>query len=232
MSGALLLIESALVAAVLTAWCRLAATPAGQTDPAAGPILVVASLAVAAMLGARLVYSWKRRTLSGGWWGLDAAVRQLATPVAIGAAGALAAWAVWRASEGEKLGGYGSLLVLLLVTASGAKLAAETYLFAQLGGDPSPRQESARALVGPKSLVAKTRYALGVMGGIVLPLGAQILAGGAKNIPAVADAAAPATLAVLSLVCLLPGELLERRLFWSDGAANSATAARESAPNR
>lgn len=221
MSGLLLLIETGLVAAVLTAWCGLAATPPGEADPATGPVLAVLSCAVGAMLVARLVYSWKRRTLAGGWWGLDAAVRQLMTPLAIGAAGALVAWSVSRASEGERLGGYGSLLVLLVVVTVGLKLVAETYLFAQLGGDPSPRQAAARELIGPKSLAAKTRYTLGVLGGVVLPLGAQILAGGSKNIPAVTDATPPAVLAALALLCLAPGEMLERRLFWSDLQSSS-----------
>lgn len=224
MTAALLLGETAFVAAVLVGWTSFATGSGFGADAAAGPVMGVLTLAMAGMFATRVWYSRQRRRLSGGWWGADAVVRQVATPLAIGGCVAFAIWAAYRASVGQKLGDAGSLLVLLTVAATGAKLAAETYLFAQLGGDPSPRQASARALIGPLAWLAKTRYALGILGGVILPLGAQILAGGSKNIPAVADAGPPAMLAVAALVCLVPGELLERRLFWSDAVVEPAEA--------
>lgn len=214
-----LLINTLTTAALLIAWCGLL-----TGSPIEGhflPAIVLAVLSVVQvgeLIGAAHSAA-NRRLADGRWWGLDAAVRHVGTPVVLGGGLALAIWALVRASAGAKLGGYGSLLVLLVFVAMIAKLAAETYLFAQLGGEPSPRQASARALIGPWSFWSKLRYFLGAMGGVILPLGAQLLAGGAKNIPAVVDAGPPAVMAAAALVCLVPGELIERWLFWKPGAA-------------
>ncbi|MEO0529276.1 MAG: hypothetical protein AAF266_01735 [Planctomycetota bacterium] len=221
----MLLIETITVAAVLLAWCGLAQVtpPEGATVGA----IAVAALTVGTwqMMSRRRRADRQRRLAAGDWWGLDAAIRHLATPLALGGCLALVVLATLRADVGAKLGGAGSLLVLLVVIAIGAKFVAETYLFAQLGGDPKPRQASAQALNGPLSGPTKLRYALGSLGGIVLPLGAQLLAGGAKNIPPVSDAGPPALLAAVSLLLLVPGELLERRLFWrAVGPAEPASA--------
>jgi hypothetical protein len=157
----------------------------------------------------------RRETLArGGWWGWDAYLLELLTVLALSFGVALAVWAVNRAEVGEKLGGHGAILVLMTVSLVAAKLVIETTLYARLGGEPSPRQEYARRLIGPLSGWAKLRYALGVFGGIILPLAAQLLAGGAKNIPPTVAAGPSAVMAVLAIAFLSPGELLERRLFW------------------
>lgn len=165
-------------------------------------------------------------TVSSPIRGVDVVVRRVATPLALAFGVALVAFTLWKAAGGEKAGGVGSLLVLGLVTTMGVKLAAETVLFASLGGDPTPRQEAARAMIGPLSKWSILRYALGCFGGVILPLGAQILSAGAKNIPAVLEPTAPAILVCVSLACLVPGELLERWL-WRRGVAEAAAAPAE-----
>lgn len=219
MSTFRLLLESITTAALLLAWCGLA-----TNQPVEGrviPVILLTALSgwhLHELLGSATAAA-NVRLGAGQWWGTDALVRHLATPLAIGAGVTLADWACLRASVGMRLGGYGSLLVLLLLIAVCAKFVAETYLYAQLGAEPSQRQASAELLNTRYSLAAKLRYFFGAMGGIILPLGAQLLAGGAKNIPAVTDAGPPAVLAVAALVCLLPAELLERWLFWRTGSA-------------
>lgn len=153
------------------------------------------------------------QTSEGSLAGWDTTLRLRLRPVAIIAGVALAAYTLWRASAGEKAGDIGSLLVLLLVAVMGVKLAAETMIFSYLGGDPTPRQEVARAMAGPLSRLATLRYLLGCFGGVIFPLGAQILSAGAKHIPPVLSPTPSAVLVVLTLACLIPGELIERRLW-------------------
>lgn len=230
-----LLIDSVTVAAVmvaLSAWFHAGghsvAQPASESAEGRAWLLLLVVLAAVWRLVDQAADARRRRLAEGGWWGADAWLRQVATPVALGSAIAVVAWGLTRAAVGTKLGGFGSLLILTLVVASGVKLVAETYLFSKLGGEPSPRQRTAQMLIGSHSFAAKARYTLGALGGIVLPLGAQILAGGSKHIPAVSDAGPPAVLACAALVCLVPGELLERWLFWravgDEGEATSDAA--------
>ena len=192
-----------------------------QTSGVSEPPLVITELLLLGCLGFA-VYSLATRigrrraeTLSrGGWWGYDASLLELLTPLALAFGVALAVWSINRAELGQKLGGHGAVLVLLLVSTVGVKLVIETTLYAKIGGEPSPRQEYAKRLVGPLAGKAKLRYTLGIFGGIILPLAAQLLAGGAKNIPPTVAAGPSAVMAVAALLCLVPGELLERRLFW------------------
>lgn len=214
MNATRLLIDTTTVTALLLAWAGAAVRPPEEGTFVATLVLAALTIALGQMLAASVAAARARREERGEWWGPDATIRMVATPLALGGAVALAVLAGLRADVGVRLGGIGSLLVLLVVGSVCAKLVAETYLFAQLGGEPSLRQESAKLLNGRYSLIAKLRYLLGGLGGVVLPLGAQLLSGGAKNIPAVVDAGPPAVLAVCSLVCLLPAEMLERWLFW------------------
>ncbi|MEO1495726.1 MAG: hypothetical protein AAFV43_01110 [Planctomycetota bacterium] len=161
---------------------------------------------------------------SGELTGWDIATRLRLRPVAIVGGVAFVAYTLWRASEGEKAGGVGALLVLFLVTVMGLKLAAETLLFSAIGGDPSPRQTVAKAMTGPLARLTTLRFVLGCFGGLILPLGAQILSAGAKNIPPVLEPGPPAVFACLALVCLVPGELIERVL-WRRANAQEPDAA-------
>ena len=151
--------------------------------------------------------------MSLAWDGLDASLRRWLTPVAIVSVLALALTAVWRAASGEKLGAVGGLLVLVVVVSTTAKFAAEAYLFSYLGGEESPRERSAQRMIGPLSRLTTWRYTLGALGGIVLPLGVQLLSVGARDIRPVTEATLPAVLACMAAFLLVPGELIERRLF-------------------
>lgn len=208
-----ILYEAVLVAAALLAWCGLYQSPPPEGATLGSVLVAAAVVYVVWTIHGRRVAAGDERQAAGQWWGPDAVIRHSATPIALGGSLALVIWAFARAETGAKLGGAGSLLVLLTVSAIGMKLVAETYLYSTIGADPSPRQTSAQMMIGELAGWSKLRYTLGVLGGIILPLGAQILAGGAKNIPAVVDAGPPAILATVALACLLPGELLERWLF-------------------
>lgn len=216
-------LEALTVAAVLLGWCGLftATPPEGATI--ASLLLALVTVGAWRLMLAGLGLARAKRLERGDWWGLDATLRRITTSLALGGCLALVVWATMRASVGAKLGGGGALLVLLVVVSIGVKLVAETYLFAHLGDEPTPRRTSAEQLNGPLAGWSKLRYALGAFGGIILPLGAQILAGGAKNIPAVVDAGPPAVMAGLALACLLPGELLERWLFWRAVGSNESS---------
>ncbi len=206
---------------VITLAAALIARIGLQTSGVAASESIVVEAVLLALFGYAIVSIGlridrvRRETLDrGGWWGWDAYLLELLTVLAIAFGIALAVWAVSRAEVGEKLGGHGAILVLMTVSLVAVKLVIETTLYAKIGGEPSPRQEYAKRLIGPLAGWAKLRYALGVFGGVILPLAAQLLAGGAKNIPPTIAAGPSAVLAVLALMCLVPGELLERRLFW------------------
>ena len=147
------------------------------------------------------------------WSGMDATLRRWMTSVALVAAVLLALVAIGGALQGEKLSGFGSLLILVLVAAMAIKFAAEAYQWSYLGAEESPREQSARKMIGPLARLTTLRYTLGALGGVVLPLGVQILTAGSKNIRPVADPMIPAVLACVALLLLIPAEITERRLF-------------------
>jgi hypothetical protein len=210
-----MLSEVITIAAVLLA--RIGIQTSGASAPASPlvELLLLGCLGFAVYSLATRISRLRAETLArGGWWGFDAYMLALLTPLALAFGLALAVWAINRAEVGAKLGGHGAILVLVLVTLVGVKLVIETTLYAKIGGEPSPRQDYAKRLVGPLSRLTKLRYTLGIFGGIILPLAAQLLAGGAKNIPPTVAAGPSAVMAVAALLCLVPGELLERRLFW------------------
>lgn len=162
---------------------------------------------IAALLGKR---AWYDRTVL---------IQFVATPFATGAAMMLAIWTLCRALQGQMPGDVGSVLVLLLTGSMAAKLAAETYLFSWIGTSPTDASgeahlKSAQLLAGKFSRLTTIRFTLGILGGIIMPLGAQILASGAKNIPASALTAPSVMLSIAALVCLIPGEILGRSLYY------------------
>ena len=162
---------------------------------------------IAALLGGR---AWCDRTVL---------IQFIVTPIATGAAMMLAIWTLCRALQGQMPGDVGSVLVLVLAGSMAAKLAAETYLFSWIGTSPSDASseahlKSAQLLVGKYARLTTIRFTLGILGGIIMPLGAQILASGAKNIPASALTAPSVILSLAALICLVPGEMLGRWLFY------------------
>ncbi|MGL4514246.1 MAG: hypothetical protein ACRCT8_14245 [Lacipirellulaceae bacterium] len=186
--------------------------------PSALPAAVMTLLRVAAIVagaaavrGAINAHAAAARPL---WRGVAATLRQGLTPVLLGGTIALVIWAVTRCETGEKLGEFGGLVVLFVASAGAGKLAAEASVFSSLGGDVTPLERSARLMIGPLVTATATRFALGALGGVILPLGAQILAAGAKNIPPTETATPSVVAACLALACLLPAEVLERRLFY------------------
>ena len=210
-----MLSEVITIAAVILARIGIQTSSASEPPSPLVEMLLLGCLGFAVYSLATRIGKRRAETLArGGWWGLDAYLLELLTPLALAFGLALAVWTINRAEVGAKLGGHGAVLVLLLITTVGAKLVIETMLYAKLGGEASPRQDYAKRLVGPLARSAKLRYTLGVFGGIILPLAAQLLAGGAKNIPPTVAAGPSAVMAVAALLCLVPGELLERRLFW------------------
>lgn len=146
--------------------------------------------------------------------GFDVTLRRLLTYVAILAALALALLAFGRARSGDMPGAAGGLLVMAVIVSVGAKFAAETYFLSSLGGEEdSPRERAARRMVESHSGLMKTRYALGALGGVILPLSVQALAVGFRYFVPVTDPMIPAVTAGLALALLVPGELAERRLW-------------------
>lgn len=145
--------------------------------------------------------------------GFDATLRRVLTPVAVGAALTLAAVAVARAVGGEMIGLVGSVLVMTVTGAVALKFAAEAYLFSHLSAEESPRERAAHRMIEQHGALTKARFALGALGGVVLPLGVQILSAGLKDIQPVNDPVWPAAIACLAAALLLPGEYAERKLW-------------------
>jgi hypothetical protein len=194
------------------------------TSAAPAPLMTVLWVAALvaggeAVRGAIEAHSSAGRPL---WRGGAAFLRQGLTPVVLGGAVALALWGLTRYETGQKLGEFGGLIVLLVAAAGAGKLAAEASVFSSLGGDPTPLEGSARLLIGPLVKATAARFALGALGGVILPLGAQILAAGAKNIPPAADPLPSVVAACLAVACLLPAEVLERRLFYRAAVTDEA----------
>ncbi len=159
------------------------------------------------------------RKQKSGWAGFDMLVRRITTPAAISASVLLAVGAVMDAMEGERMGDRGGYMVLIVFFAMALKLLAESYLFSYLGSDPSPKQRAAQLMAGPYARLTGLRYGLGALGGIILPLGAQVLAVGSKNIPEAATPWPSAVAACLAVVCLLAGEAVQSRLFYRTAIA-------------
>lgn len=159
------------------------------------------------------------RKQEGGWTGFDMLVRRITTPAVISASVLLAVGAMMQAMKGERMGDSGGYMVLIVFVAMALKLVAESYLFSYLGSDPSPKQRAAQLMTTRYARLTGLRYLLGALGGIVLPLGAQILAVGSKNIPEAATQWPSAIAACLAVACLLTGEAVQRRLFYKTAVA-------------
>ena len=145
--------------------------------------------------------------------GFDVTLREWLTPVAMLAVLGLATVAITQALGGEKIGSFGALLILVVAASVGAKFAAEAYLLSYLGTDDSPRERAADRMVSHHSGLMKLRFTLSALGGVVLPLGVQILSAGLKDVRPVSDPLVPAVIACLAAALLIPGEYAERKLW-------------------
>ena len=103
-------------------------------------------------------------------------------------------------------------LIAALIVASSVKLLFEASLFAHLGSrQQTPLKRSARLMTGELARITKWRFALGIGGGIVLPL---------LCLETNRGAAFAGLLIAGQFVMLLVGEVLERCLFFKAVAAS------------
>lgn len=163
----------------------------------------------------------RRSALRGerAWSDRSILIRYITAPIGLGACVVLAIWTYVNYQQGKMPGDVGTVLVLILVTAMAAKLATEMYLLSWTGvittdDSGASHQRSAKMLIEEYSRWTTLRYLLGALGGIILPLGTQILASGAKNIPSASIPGPSLTLACAAVVCLVPGEIIARWLFY------------------
>ncbi|HEY3964438.1 MAG TPA: DmsC/YnfH family molybdoenzyme membrane anchor subunit [Planctomycetaceae bacterium] len=176
--------------------------------------VVVSGLAGA--LCSIMIYQCTRRPL---WNGPATTSRFLLTTALLGISTAIAttvaATALTPDDSHEAGAPFVEWLFTGLLAACGLKLASEAALFRHLWTKQhTPLKRSALLLTGDLAYAAKWRFALGLVGGIVLP--ALWLARGRQ---AVATDAISLTIAALQFGLLLGGELLERYLFFTSVVA-------------
>jgi Fe-S-cluster-containing dehydrogenase component/DMSO reductase anchor subunit len=107
-------------------------------------------------------------------------------------------------------GAYQQLTVFLSKTlgvVAGLKLTCETMLFRHLASDTSRLKQTARLMVGELAEITTARFLLGVIGGVLLPIGFLIQ----RPAPGFAILGVTAGIMVFTLL----GELLERHLFFT-----------------
>jgi len=104
-------------------------------------------------------------------------------------------------------------LALLVLFGTVAKLASEWPIFRHLQNEEfTPLHKTARLLEGRLGLMHRSRVALGLVGGILMP--AVFALGMTSSRPAAPGSLLPFIHAALILLLSLGGELLERRLFF------------------
>jgi formate dehydrogenase iron-sulfur subunit len=164
-------------------------------------LAAVATLGVAGVGCSAMVYHAVRRR---HWHASIAGWKFAGTAAALGLATAVACLAVSAArSPGEAASGRLAIAAGALAAAVAAKLAFEAR---DLRGDreDGPLGQAAWLLRGPLRRLVAARTALGVAGGMLLPLAAA-----ACGVPTLAAAAG-----VLTLLATTAGEMIERHLFF------------------
>lgn len=212
----------ALFGAAVTLFARSQAMAVGSLDRLLASAVVVNFLIYAICLYPSRHFGCCRRSALRGeraWTDRSVLIRYITAPISLGACVVLAIWTYVNAKQGLMPGDVGTVLVLILVTAMAIKLATEMYLLSWMGGEHTDdsglaHERSAKLLIGRYSRWTTLRYVLGSLGGIILPLGTQILASGAKNIPSAAIPGPSLTLACAAVLCLVPGEIIARWLFY------------------
>jgi DMSO reductase anchor subunit len=142
---------------------------------------------------------------------LTRAMLGLPTALLVGLAAAFG----WRGEALDRImGEYGASVCVVVAALTTLKLAAEASVFASLASKQfTPLKRTALLMSGELGPTTLQRFAMGLAGGVVLPvvLAAPYLAkSGAGHNPLFVAAAA-----VLSVVLLVMGELLERYMFFA-----------------
>lgn len=167
----------------------------------------VVSVGAAAVFCSALLYHATRRR----YWHLSAtAFRFFMTTTVLGLGVSLWVLIALTGDGGGTLSGARTLVAVLLVAASMAKLAFEASVFLHLRDrQQGDLKRSAVLLVGPLASSTRARFALGAMGGLVVP--ALLWASGALVEPG----SSATFFATAALGTLIAGEIFERRLFFS-----------------
>jgi DMSO reductase anchor subunit len=179
---------------------------------------VVATTGAAGVFCSVMIYVFTKREC---WSFTRVAVRFALTAALLGVAGAwlsiLMATAVRPTPQLTSLvAEHGPTLCRTLIVIASAKLAWEVAIFRHLLlSRMTPLRRSALLLSGELSNVTTARFALGLLGGVVMP--AMLLSGAATA--SGAGIAQFATMTGLLFVANLAGELLERYLFFTACAA-------------
>ncbi len=192
-------------------WCSETVEIAHSWRMILGGGVVVSGLA--GVLCSIMIYQCTRRPL---WNGPATASRFLLTTALLGISTAIAtsvtAAALTSSRDSREAGTpFVDVLFTGLLVACGLKLASEAALFRHLWSKQhTPLKRSALLLTGDLAYAAKWRFALGLVGGVVLPT--LWLAQGRQ---AVATDATSLAIGALQFCLLLAGELLERYLFFT-----------------
>lgn len=168
---------------------------------AAAVLAGIAGIACSALLYAVTGRDWWRVAVTGPKFALTAVVGGLAAVLAVAAV-----------VEPDPTA---APVAALLAAATAVKLATEAAFLRHRGGDPADtRTRSARLLTGALGGITAWRFALGSLGGLVLPL---MLVACLRSDP-VPQLAVP-LLGVAALLVVVVGELLERLTFFTASVA-------------
>ena len=203
------IVSFAAFAVLATLYAALLWTAPGPPNPLTLAVAaVVAGAGVAGVACSVMVYAVTHRR----WWsGPRTATKFTLTAVTCGLSTVLATSTVSSAVLGPATGApLGSLippLALALAAASGLKLGTEAlFLLHVRDGDNGDHRRTALLLTDELGVATRWRFAVGLLGGVAVPLG---LAAVARSIPALAAGAS-----VLALLWLVAGELIERSQFF------------------
>ncbi|MBI1901308.1 MAG: dimethyl sulfoxide reductase anchor subunit [Planctomycetia bacterium] len=150
------------------------------------------------------------------WNGVSTSLKFLLTTLLLGIATVLLTSAVTSASSPPSLPHaqtpHDFILLYGLIAASAVKLLTELAFFLHLGDRRNnPAKRSALLMAGPLRSITRSRFALGVVGGLWAP--AYLLLSGPSA--AAGDAGYRVVAAAVAFVALVLGELLERYLFFA-----------------
>jgi formate dehydrogenase iron-sulfur subunit len=171
--------------------------------------LATSAMGVASVFCSVMLYHVTGR---GFWHASRTAPRFFGTAVVLGLASTCLALAVAKLIDGGDLAPV-TMAGRALIAATGAKLVFEAAFFVNLRPRaPAELQRSARLLLGPLERTTFGRFALGAVGGVIVPL--FLLAAPAPN--AEASLVVGSTIAVV--FCSM-GEALERSTFFTASSA-------------